>query len=83
VQVKEMLFEVFKTRSLGHVIRELVQVAEPELVVLPVSESDCLHKSRIVERENEVNAAASRSRRSHPYRAPSRTKSLELLGFVE
>jgi hypothetical protein len=47
VEIKEMFLKVIEAGALGHVIGKLVQVAEAEIAVLPISESDGLHVATI------------------------------------
>jgi len=57
IQIGQMLFDIFEGGPLGHILRKLVQVSQPHLLVLPVSESDGWHARSLGGRYRTVNEA--------------------------
>jgi hypothetical protein len=56
MQVEEVFSEIFEAGALSHVIREFIEVAEPEFAVLPIGESNTVHDLMLREGKNPVNA---------------------------
>ena len=46
MEIEKILFEIFKRRSLRHVVGKLIEIPEPHFSISPVSESGRCHLSQ-------------------------------------